>query len=356
MLQTNHRVIMSDSREMSGIANDSIALVVTSPPYPMVTMWDEVFCEINPEIADLIKNEKGYLAFKAMHHAMFPIWQECVRVLKPGGLMVINIGDATRKLGQDFQLFENHAEILRQARELGLQVLPDILWRKPNNSPNKFLGSGMLPPCAYVTYEHEYVLVLRKGGLRKIPQKDRAQRRQSAYFWEERNQWFSDLWIDLPGVEQGLSSNDRQTRSRSAAYPLELPWRLIQMFSIQGDTVLDPFLGTGTTSLAAMISARNSIGFERDPGLATVMQKRFAEVISLGTRKTRNRFDAHRSFIQERIRLNKIPKHMHQLLNTPVITAQETDIRLYDPIELEPKGPQQWQLTLKPFEPPSDDA
>ena len=133
---------MSDSREMTGIANDSIALVVTSPPYPMVPMWDEIFGEINPEISQLLKDDRGYLAFKAMHKCMLPIWQECVRVLKPGGLMVINIGDATRKIGDDFQIFENHAEILHQARALGLQVLPDILWRKPNNSPNKFWDPG----------------------------------------------------------------------------------------------------------------------------------------------------------------------------------------------------------------------
>ena len=102
------------------------------------------------------------------------------------------------------------------------------------------------------------------------------------------------------------------------------------MFSIQGDTVLDPFLGTGTSTLAAMISARNSIGIERDAGLAPIMERRFAEVVSLGNQKTRRRFAAHQAFIQERIRQNKIPKHRHPDLHTAVITAQETDLRLYD--------------------------
>ena len=125
----------------------------------------------------------------------------------------------------------------------GFTSLPDILWRKPTNAPNKFMGSGMLPAGAYVTYEHEYILIFRKGGKRAFdrPPRRRQLRRRSAYFWEERNVWFSDVWTDLTGDAPG--SRRRETRARSAAFPFELPYRLIQMFSVYGDTVLDPFAG-----------------------------------------------------------------------------------------------------------------
>jgi DNA modification methylase len=183
--------------------------------------------------------------FEAQHQALDAVWAECARVLADGGFLCVNIGDATRSLNDQFCLYPNHARILTAAMRLGLTPLPDILWRKPNNSPNKFMGSGTLPAGAYVTYEHEYILILRKGGKRQFSKEEQARRAASAYFWEERNQWFSDLWTDLLGADQRLL--DPEARARSAAYPLELPYRLILMYSIEGDVVLDPFVGTGTT-------------------------------------------------------------------------------------------------------------
>ena len=142
--------------------------------------------------------------------------------------------------------------------------------------PNKFMGSGMLPAGAYATLEHEYILILRKGNKREFKSKeDKLRRQQSAFFWEERNVWFSDIWEDLKGTKQ--NNIDKHIRERSGAYPFELPYRIINMFSLRGDTVLDPFLGTGTTTLACMATARNSIGYEVNPNFKEHLQG-FCEV------------------------------------------------------------------------------
>jgi DNA modification methylase len=121
-------------------------------------------------------------------------------------------------------------------QKLGFSALPAILWRKQTNAPNKFMGSGMMPPGAYVTLEHEYILILRKGNKREFTSiKEKQNRRESAFFQEERNFWFSDVWMDLKGTTQNLFDN--KATERSAAYPFELPYRLISMFSVKSDTV-----------------------------------------------------------------------------------------------------------------------
>ena len=120
------------------------------------------------------------------------------------------------------------------------------------------MGSGMLPAGAYVTLEHEWILILRKGGKRVFTKAETDLRRQSAIFWEERNHWYSDQWSDILGTSQQLIG--KAERQRSAAYPFEIPRRLIAMYSIYGDTVLDPFSGTGTTALAGIQLGRNTIG------------------------------------------------------------------------------------------------
>ena len=127
----------------------------------------------------------------------------------------------------------------------------------------------MLPAGAYVTLEHEYILILRKGGLRKFSSSAQKQNRnRSALFWEERNRWFSDTW-DIAGERQELDGG--ATRSRSAAFPFELAYRLISMYSVRSDTVFDPFMGTGTSLLAAAAACRNSIGMDIDPSFERLL-------------------------------------------------------------------------------------
>jgi DNA modification methylase len=326
-LVTRQRVVCGDAREMRGVPDQSVHLVVTSPPYPMIEMWDGVFAELSPAAGDALASGDAVAAFDFMHGELDRVWAECSRVLAPGGIACINVGDATRTSAGDFRLFSNHARIIQGAARAGLATLPDILWRKPTNAPNKFMGSGMLPPGAYVTYEHEYVLVFRKGGKRAFEDAEAKRlRQQSAYFWEERNVWFSDVWTDLTGTRQELATPD--ARARSGAFPFELPYRLIQMFSVYGDTVLDPFAGIGTTLAAALASGRNGIVVERDASLVRVIRSTLERAPGAGERRGAERLAAHREFVDARTRAGRPPAHVSQVYGFPVVTRQEVALEL----------------------------
>jgi DNA modification methylase len=244
----------------------------------------------------------------------------------PGGLMCINVGDATRTIGDQFQLYPSHARIVQRFQEMEYQSLPEILWRKQTNAPNKFMGSGMLPPGAYITLEHEHILIFRKGGKRTFSsQSEKELRKKSAYFWEERNNWFSDLW-ELKGTTQILEKGE--SRKRSAAFPFEIAYRLINMFSIQGDTIIDPFLGTGTSMLAAMASCRNSIGVELDKTLEPSILERIKVAVQSCNNYTENRLKAHIEFVHTRLSKNKELKYRNQFFDFPVVTGQETELKI----------------------------
>jgi DNA modification methylase len=325
-METEHRVVVGDARSMDALADDSVDLVVTSPPYPLVEMWDETFTALDPDIGEALDAGDGRRAFQRMHDVLDAVWAEVERVLVPGGIACINVGDATRSVGGEFRLFPNHAEITSRLRERGLRSLPDILWRKPTNSPSKFMGSGMVPPNAYPTLEHEHVLVFRNGTRREFPPGD-DDRYAAAYFWEERNDWFSDLW-EVPGEDQRLDA-DQGTRGRSGAFPTEIPFRLIAMFSTYGDTVLDPFWGTGTTTLAAMVVARDSVGYERDPEFRSAFQRFVEDVPALSERRTADRLAAHREFVARREADGKPPGYEAHNYDTTVVTKAERHIQLY---------------------------
>jgi DNA modification methylase len=343
-LTTTHRVLPGDARVLSGVADASIHLVVTSPPYPMIEMWDGMFGEMAPSVAAALASGEGFAAFEAMHAELDRVWSACCRVLVPGGIACINIGDATRTIDGDFSLFPNHARIVHGMTRAGLTPLPDIVWRKPTNAPNKFMGSGMLPPGAYVTYEHESILIFRKGGKRPFASvEEKAARRRSAFFWEERNLWFSDVWMDLVGARQDL--DERETRARSAAFPFELPWRLVQMFSVQGDVVLDPFAGTGTTAAAALASARSSVSVERDAALAPVIARALRRAAEEGRIRTQARLEAHRDFVEQRQRSGHAPTHVNQTYGFPVVTGQEEDLVFLEVTDLQSDAPDSFRAT-----------
>jgi len=334
---TRHQICFADSREMAAVPDGSVSLVVTSPPYPMIELWDAQFGAADTDIADALSNEEGFRAFDLMHARLDAVWRECHRVLQPGGLACINIGDATRKIGGEFRLFSNHSRILQALTKLGFSILPDILWRKPTNAPNRFLGSGMLPAGAYVTYEHEYILIARKGGPRRFSSADKARRRHSAFFWEERNAWFSDVWLDLVGTRQLLGNTgpaEPDARTRSAAYPFELAYRLIQMHSLIGDTVLDPFLGSGTTTAAAIASGRSSIGFEIERGLEQPIRNTIENAGPLGRQYAQRRLEAHLDFAHSRKEAGRACRHLNRHYGFPVVTGQEVDLQLLIPDEI----------------------
>jgi DNA modification methylase len=318
---------------MSEITPNSVDLIVTSPPYPMIEMWDPLFCDFNPQIKQILEEGDAKKAFSLMHNVLKQVWKDCVRVLKEGGILCINIGDATRKINKNFQLFPNHVIVADFFQKNGFISLPSILWRKPTNAPNKFMGSGMLPPNAYVTLEHEYILLFRKGEKKlKLPPKS-TKRYKSAYFWEERNNWFSDMWSDFRGTPQSLTDGKKndfdEIRERSAAFPLELPYRIINMYSIYGDTILDPFWGTGTTSLAAMICGRNSIGYELNTEFKKIFYSRIENIVLLNKAINKERLNSHISFINQQIKLGKELKHQNINYDFKVITSQEKELLLY---------------------------
>ncbi|MHB9287272.1 DNA-methyltransferase [Halobacteriales archaeon Cl-PHB] len=324
-MKTTHEVHVGDARDLP-CDDESVDLVVTSPPYPLIDLWDDLFADLSADAAEALDSVDGEAAFDAMHAVLDAVWAEVERVLAPGGIACVNVGDATRTVDDSFRVYPNHVRVTEVFEALGFEPLPDVLWHKPANSAAKFMGSGMLPPNAYVTLEHEYVLVFRKGGKRDFEPGDEA-RYESAFFWEERNRWFTDVWTDVNGRLQDLADDD--LRERSAAFPFELPYRLINMYSVYGDTVLDPFWGTGTTTLAAMVAGRNSTGVELDGEFTGHFEERVADVPAMSRDVVAERLERHREFVAERQDRGESLSYEATHYDTPVRTKQERDIRFY---------------------------
>jgi len=324
-MRSEHRVFYKDAKDMKEVLPETIDLVITSPPYPMIEMWDEVFSGLNSKIGNAIDDNDGPEAFELMHRELDFVWDEVNRVLKKGGIACINIGDATRTLKGHFALYTNHSRIHAYMQRIGFSALPAILWRKQTNAPNKFMGSGMMPPGAYVTLEHEYILILRKGNKKEFKTiKEKKNRRESCFFWEERNAWFSDIWTDLKGASQNLFED--KARNRSAAYPFELPYRIITMLSVKDDTILDPFFGIGTTMYAAMAAGRNSIGYEIDENMKEVIGSKTPGVVEFSNNRIRKRLEDHIAFVENRFEQTGKFKYLNKYYQFPVMTNQETDL------------------------------
>ncbi len=257
----DYRVILGDSRWMRELADGSVHLVVTSPPYPMVALWDSFF------------EGESLRSYDDIHRYLDQVWREVSRVLVSGGLACINIGDATRTINGTFRLYPNHSRVIEAFERLGLVTLPYILWKKPTTKPHykgkaAFLGSGFLPPNAYVTLDMEYILIFRKGGLRSFVPKD-PNRYKSIFTKSERDKWFSQVWT-VTGARQNVNGVDR----RIAAFPEEIPRRLIRMFSVLGDLVVDPFLGSGTSLKIALDLQRRFVGYERMEEMEALIRTR----------------------------------------------------------------------------------
>jgi hypothetical protein len=196
------------------------------------------------------------------------------------------------------------------------------------------MGSGMMPPGAYITLEHEYVLILRKGNKKEFTtDKEKQIRRESSFFWEERNLWFSDVWTDLKGTSQNLF--DKKVRNRSAAFPFELPYRLITMFSVKEDLVLDPFSGIGTTMYAAMASGRNSVGYEIDENFKDVITSEISGVVNFSNKRIKNRLEDHLNFVESQSEKVGKFKYVNKHYQFPVMTNQETQLLINQLLSIE---------------------
>ena len=245
-----HTIHCGDSRHLDWVADGSVHLVVTSPPY-----WTLKEYPPNRDQLGLIVDYDGF------HDALDKVWQHCFRVLVPGGRLVCVVGDvclARRRHGRHM-VMPMHADIIVRARKIGFDNLSPIFWYKIANASyevengSSFLGKPY-EPNAIIKNDIEYLLMLRKPGAYRRPTQD--QRCSSRLTKQEQGEWFRAIWEGITGAS---------TRQHPAPYPVELAYRLIRMFSFTGDTVLDPFAGSGTTTLAAMQANRNSICNELDP-------------------------------------------------------------------------------------------
>ncbi|MCG8480875.1 MAG: site-specific DNA-methyltransferase [Spirochaetales bacterium] len=344
-METHHTVRFQSADALSYLAPDSIDLVVTSPPYPMIEIWDAIFGAQNPAVTNALEAGNGVAAHELMHRLLDAVWRECYRVLRPGGFACINIGDATRTVGDGFRLYTNHTRVTFAFESLGFESLPTVLWRKQTNAPNKFMGSGMLPSGAYVTLEHEHILIFRKGGRRTFSDRDKERRQRSAFFWEERNAWFSDVW-DLKGTRQTLTENG--SRHRSGAFPFEIVFRLINMYSMQEDVVLDPFLGTGTTSAAALVAGRSSHGVEIDRMLLPTIEETLACPIRDLNRRQIQRVSDHEAFVAAAHNGRTLEYH-NDALGIPVMTRQEIHLMIPTVTNIEKVDPGVYKASHSAF-------
>lgn len=249
-IPTNHMIWLGDARRAGAIEDNSVHLVVTSPPYWILKEY--------PDISGQLGNMSDYELFL---NELDQVWHECFRVLVPGGRLVCVVGDvclSRRKNRGRHTVVPLHAAIQERCRKIGFDNLAPIIWHKIANASYEVdNGSGFLgkpyEPNAVIKNDIEYILMERKPGGYRSPCV--AARVLSVISAANHAKWFQQIWTGLTGAS---------TRDHPAPYPLELAERLIRMFSFVGDTVLDPFLGTGTTSVAAAKWGRNSIGFEID--------------------------------------------------------------------------------------------
>lgn len=255
---TTHRLIQGDARNVLFIKDESIHLVVTSPPYWTLKRYNE-----NPNQLGHVADYEGFLSELAK------VWKEMYRILVPGGRLVCVVGDvclSRRNFGRHV-VFPLHSDIAVICRKIGFDNLNPIIWAKISNANyevsngSKFLGKPY-EPNAIIKNDMEFILMQRKpGGYRQPTER---QRKLSMIAKEEYNKWFQQFW-NLTGAS---------TREHPAPFPLELAYRLVRMFSFVGDTVVDPFCGTGTTMIAALKTGRNSIGIDIDPEYCKMAEDR----------------------------------------------------------------------------------
>lgn len=248
MAKTRHTLVHGDARDLSYLADESVHLVVTSPPYWNLKQYNDH------------EDQLGHINdYEQFLDELEKVWRHVFRVLVPGGRLVCVVGDVcvSRKRYGRHLVFPLHADISVRCRKIGFDNLNPIIWHKIANASyevangSKFLGKPY-EPNAIIKNDMEFILMQRKPGGYRKPTTE--QRRESIIEKKDFDQWFQQIW-NIPGAS---------TRKHPAPFPLELASRLVRMFSFTGDTVLDPFCGSGTTMIAAMKYARNSIGVEID--------------------------------------------------------------------------------------------
>ncbi len=262
-IPTTHDLYLGDSRRMDRIPDSSVHLVLTSPPYWSLKRYRDS------------EGQLGHVEdYDTFLDALDEVWKHCWRMLVPGGRVICVVGDvclSRRKNNGRHTVVPLHASIQERCRRFGFDNLAPIIWHKianANYEVEKGAGGGFLgkpfEPNSVIKNDIEFILMQRKPGGYRSP--SLATRILSVISVENYQEWFQQIWIGVTGAS---------TREHPAPYPEELAERLVRMFSFVGDTVLDPFMGTATTNIAAARWGRSSIGFEINPHYFDLSAKRF---------------------------------------------------------------------------------
>lgn len=264
-MRTTHRIIVGDSRKMSTVTDESIQLIITSPPY-----W---------QLKDYgTENQIGFDdSYETYINNLNLVWSECSRVLHPGCRLCVNIGDqfARSVYYGRYKVIPIRTEIIKFCEAVGMDYMGAIIWQKVTTTNTTggatIMGSFPYPRNGILKLDYEFILIFKKLG--EPPKPPARIKEQAKLTTEEWNTYFAGHW-NFPGERQD---------SHIARFPVELPHRLIRMFSFPGETVLDPFTGSGTTNVAAARLGRNSIGIEINSEFAVLASKRLESERSLVT-------------------------------------------------------------------------
>ena len=253
-MQTHHRIITGDSRRMAEVPGESVHLVVTSPPYWQLKDYG------NGRQIGFDDSYETYI------NNLNLVWSECHRVLAKGCRLCVNIGDqfARSVYYGRYKVIPIRTEIIKFCETIGFDYMGAVIWQKVTTCNTTggatIMGSFPYPRNGILKLDYEFILIFKKHGT--APKVSKEIKEQSRLTTEEWNQFFTGHW-NIPGERQ-----DRHL----AVFPEEIPRRLIRMFTFVGDTVLDPFLGSGTTSLAARNLSRNSVGYEVNPDYMQIIR------------------------------------------------------------------------------------
>jgi site-specific DNA-methyltransferase (adenine-specific) len=269
ILQTKHELYLGDARFMRELAapERQVHLVVTSPPY--WTLKDYSGASNPGQLGDVGDYQQFQLE-------LAKVWERCFELLVPGGRLCVVIGDVClpRKATGRHRVVPLHADIAIHCGRIGFDYLTPILWHKIANAVTEVEGNGSpflgkpYEPNAIIKNDVEYVLLFRKPGGYRTP--TREQRRLSLIDKDDHTRWFRSIWTDVPGTSS--------KKGHPAPFPVKLAYRLVRMFSFVGDTVLDPFVGSGSTTEAAIDAHRSSVGYEIEPVYFQYLKQRFSQV------------------------------------------------------------------------------
>jgi site-specific DNA-methyltransferase (adenine-specific) len=256
---TKHSIYESDARDLSFIGTETVHLICTSPPYGSLKIY--------PDHPRQLGNIASYEKFL---DELDTVWAECLRILVPGGRVACVVGDicVSRRQGGRHHVLPLSADLQVRARHLGFDCLTPIRWLKVSNikleasKSARYLGKPNLPN-GIVKNDIEHILFFRKPGGYRKPTPEMEKR--SFIITDDYIKWYAPVWMDVTG---------QLRRDHPAPYPVEVPRRLIRMFSFSGDTVVDPFAGTGSTALAALETGRNSISVEIEPRYVEMIEER----------------------------------------------------------------------------------